>query len=185
MSGEEIYSPDEVQSFQRVGEYLAWFARLEAVMDGSIIDILNLEPTAGRLLLSFVSFSAKCNFLEELARAEGTGLTDTERKETPSNIEKIRKIARRRNTIAHSMFEPTGGGIKFADATKKKLAADRSNVIQHDVFDRDRLQMGELWMWVASTAAKIRAHGKQTQIAEAVLRARLKVAEPEPGSKPN
>jgi len=36
MSDEEIYSPEELRAFHLVGEFLAWFARLEAVIDQSI-----------------------------------------------------------------------------------------------------------------------------------------------------
>jgi len=75
---EEIYSSEEKQAFHRVGEFLAWFARLEAVIDRSIIDLLQLETTAGELLMTYLNFSAKCTFLQELVTAQGVGLTEDE-----------------------------------------------------------------------------------------------------------
>jgi hypothetical protein len=184
MSDEEIYSPEELRAFHVVGEFLGWFARLEAVIDYSIIDILELEQVAGRLLMTFVTFSNKCSILEELATSESAGLSEAERRDFRSAIGKIRDLSQKRNTIAHSMFEPIDGGIKFSHG-KKKLVEDRSETINHDVFPRYRTQMADLWGSVASIASKIRFNGGQKQIAEAVLRARLAIVEPEPGSKPN
>jgi hypothetical protein len=184
MGDEEIYSPEELRSFHLVGEFLGWFARLEAVIDYSIIDILELEQGAGQLLMTYLAFSAKCSILDELAMSESAGLTDAERKDARSAIGKIRDLSQRRNTIAHSMFEPIDGGIRFSHG-KKKLVEDRSETINHDVFARYRTQMADLWGSVAYVAAKIRMNGRQKQIAEAVLRARLAFIHPEPGSKPN
>jgi hypothetical protein len=116
--------------------------------------------------------------------SESAGLTDAERKDARSAIGKIRDLSQRRNTIAHSMFEPIDGGIRFSHG-KKKLVEDRSETINHDVFARYRTQMADLWGSVAYVAAKIRMNGRQKQIAEAVLRARLAFIHPEPGSKPN
>jgi len=184
MSDEEFYSPEELRAFHLVGEFLGWFARLEAVLELSIIDILEVEPVSGQLLMTFVTFSNKCAILEELATSENAGLSEAERKDFRSAIGKIRDLAQRRNTIAHSMFEPIDGGIRFSHG-KKELVEDRSETINHDVFARYRTQMADLWGSVASIASKIRFNGRQKQIAEAVLRARLAVVEPEPGSKPN
>jgi hypothetical protein len=184
MSDEETYSPEELQAFRLVGEFLGWFARLEAVIDYSIIDILELESVAGRLLMTFVGFSNKCTILEELANAEDAGLSDTERKDARSTMGQIIDLGRRRNIIAHSMFEPVDGGVKFSHG-KKKLVADRSKTINQDVFARYRTEMADLWGSVAQIASKIRLNGKQKRIAEAMLRARLAVVELEPGSKPN
>lgn len=65
MCDEETYSPEELRAFHLVGEFLGWFARLEAVIDYSIIDILELEQVAGQLLMTFVTFANKCTILEE------------------------------------------------------------------------------------------------------------------------
>ncbi len=65
MTDEEIYSPEELRAFHLVGEFLGWFARLEAVIDQSVIDILELEPKAGQLF----------EFLFEVHSVAGTGLS--------------------------------------------------------------------------------------------------------------
>lgn len=185
MNDEEFYSPDELRAFRLVGEFLGWFANLEAVVDQSIIGILQVEPAmAGQLLMTYVNFSAKCDILEELAKADGAGLSKEERDNAHTALSQIKELARRRNMIAHSMFRPIDGGIRFSHG-KKKLVEDRSETINREVFERYRSQMADLWGRVAQIASKIRSNGNQKQIAEATLRARLTVVEPEPGSKPN
>ncbi len=69
-----------VRAFHLVGEFLGWFARLEAVIDQSIIDVLELEPTVGQLLMIYLNFSSKCTLLQEFALADGVGLSAKERK---------------------------------------------------------------------------------------------------------
>jgi hypothetical protein len=49
----------------------------------------------------------------------------------------------------------------------------------------DGLWIGSRWATSDQIASKIRLDGRQKQMAQAVLRARLAVVEPEPGSKPN
>jgi hypothetical protein len=110
MEDEEIYSPDEKRAFHLVGEFLGWFSRLEAVIDKSIIDILELEDAVGTLLMVYLNFSSKCNLLQELALAD-VALGAEERKEIQKTIGKLRKFADDRNIIAHSMFSPTATGV--------------------------------------------------------------------------
>jgi hypothetical protein len=185
MSDEEIYSPEELRAFHLVGEFLGWFARLEAVIDQSIIDILELEPTVGQLLMIYLNFSSKCTLLQEFALADGVGLSAKERKDAKEAISKLRKLADTRNIIAHSMFSPAEAGIKFSSHGQKKLVADRSTTIEEDEFRRKREEIGQLWSNVASIAAQIRSKANQKQITELVLRARLANAVAEPGTKPH
>jgi hypothetical protein len=183
MTDEEIYSPEELRAFHLVGEFLGWFARLEAVIDQSVIDILDLEPKAGQLLMIYLNFSSKCTLLQELALADGVGLSAKECKEAKNAVSKLRKLADTRNIIAHSMFSPTASGIKFSSHGQKKLITDRSTTIEEEEFRRKREEIAQSWSDVASIAAQIRSKANRRQIAELVLRARLATAVQQPGTK--
>jgi hypothetical protein len=187
MSDEDIYSPEEAKAFHLVGEFLGWFARLEAVIDRSIIDILELDATVGQLLMIYLNFSSKCTLLQELALADGVGLSAKEHKEAKDTISKLRKLADTRNLIAHSMFSPAPAepGIQFASHGQKRLLTDKSTIIEEDEFRRKREEIAQSWSNVASIAARIKFVAKQKRIAGLVLQARLAGAVPEPGKKPH
>jgi hypothetical protein len=184
MTDEEIYSPEEKRAFHLVGEFLGWFARLEAVIDRSIIDILGLEQTAGQLLMTYVNFASKCTMLKELAMAQGNGLSKDERDAAKEAVGKILDLAATRNIVAHSMFSPSELGIQFSHG-KKKLAQDRSIATEENEFRRKRDIIAECWSDVASVAARITSNKAEKRIAETVLRAKLALAVPESGSTPN
>ncbi|SHL55101.1 hypothetical protein [Bradyrhizobium lablabi] len=185
MSDEEIYSPDEQRAFHLVGEFLGWFARLEAVIDRSIIDLLELEPTTGQLLMTYLNFSSKCTILQELASADGVGLSTEERREAKNAIGKIRKLADTRNIIAHSMFSPSEAGIKFSSHGQKKIVSDRSTVIEESEFRKNREIIAQSWSNIASLAAQIKSKTRERRIAEIVLQTKLALVRAEPGSRPN
>jgi hypothetical protein len=164
---DEFYSKDDVAAFQRVGEFLCWFAMLETNMDTSIVGLLGVEETAGRLLLSYVPFSRKCDFLRELICLEAVGFTDAERKEAKGKVGEIQQKADLRNIVAHSYFLAQEGGVKFMRA-KKKMRADTSEVWDKDVFRRHRTDMVDLWGWVAKISGQIRQKMPEAQIARAL-----------------
>ena len=105
---EEIYSQDDVRAFQRVGEFLAWFSMLESNIDVAIIGALGVEDNAGQLLMTFVPFGKKCEFLNALISAEDAGLDAVEIKTAQKNLSSIRKLADTRNMVAHSSFTARG-----------------------------------------------------------------------------
>jgi hypothetical protein len=181
---EEFYSPEELQAFQRVGEFLCWFAMLEDNIGESIIDVLGLEPIAGRLLMTYVNFAAKCDFLKELISVEGLELTSEELKSANSTIGSIQSLNSTRITVVHSFFSHDNGGVKFLKG-KKKLREDRSRIINNDEFIKYRNDMADYWGRVAQIASKIKGKAKQKKIAELMLNARLVDVTAELGSKPH
>jgi hypothetical protein len=77
---------------------------LETNIDESTISLLGLDPIAGRLLLTYVPFGNKCEFLSELICLDDVGFTAEETKDAKSKLGSIRKLADTRNMIAH--FSP-------------------------------------------------------------------------------
>jgi hypothetical protein len=164
---DELYSKDDVLAFQRVGEFLCWFSMLETKIDESIIGLLGLDPLAGRLLLTYVPFARKPEFLGELICLEDVGFTPTERNEAKSRLGEIHKKSQIRNIVAHSFFSGEQGAVKFMKA-KKKLRADTSQTINEEAFQKHRTDMVDLWGWVAQISHRIKVKMSDKQIAEAM-----------------
>jgi hypothetical protein len=165
---DEMYSQEELVAFQRVGEFLCWFSMLETKMDESIIELLGLERSAGQLLLTYVPFGKKCEFLSELIGLNEVGFGEPDKKAARKRLEQIRAKADKRNIIAHSFFAAEGEAVKFMKA-KKKLRADTSETIDQDAFEKHRADMSDLWGWLAQITYQIRKKMSEKQIANALL----------------
>jgi hypothetical protein len=178
-----MYSKQEVLAFQRVGEFLCWFSMLETNLDETVINLLGLEPIAGRLLLTYVPFGKKCDFLNELIGLGEVGLSAEEKAQAKDKLGSIEKLADTRNVIAHSFFAAQEGGVKFLKA-EKKMKADTSRTIDEESFQRHRTDIAELWGWVAQISHRIKMKMSKKQIAQALAN-RLANEISEPFSKPH
>jgi hypothetical protein len=164
---DELYSKQDMLAFQLVGEFLCWFSMLETNIDQSVIDLLDLEPVAGRLLMSYVPFQKKCDLLRELFSLEEVGFTNQEKKDANSKLNRIRGRADTRNIIAHSFFSSEEMGVKFLNA-EKKMRADISQTIDQEEFRRHQTDMADLWGWLAQITHRIKVTMNRKQLAQAL-----------------
>jgi hypothetical protein len=145
---------------------------LETNLDESIISVLGIEPVAGRLLLSYVPFNRKCDFLKKLTSLPELGFTSQELAEAKAAMGSIQKLSEIRNVVAHSFFSADAIGVKFLRA-EKNLARDTSKTINNETFERHRNEMADLWGKVAQIAHRIKVKMNERQVAEAMARARF------------
>jgi hypothetical protein len=156
---------------------------LETNIDESIISLLGLEPLAGRLLLTYVPFARECAFLAELIGLDDVGFADAEKKEANSKLGRIQDKARIRNIVAHSFFSAEQGAVKFMKA-KKRMRADTSETINEEAFQKHRVEMADLWGWVAKITQQIKTKINEKQITRAMTDL-LEKDVSRPFSKPN
>jgi hypothetical protein len=166
---DEFYSADDLRGFQKVGEFLSWFARLEMQMDLSITALLGIEQTAGRLLLSYIPFSRKAEFLSKLIDLDEVGFTKEEKKAARERLGMIQDKGRTRNTIAHSFFTAESGRVKFMNATKT-MSDDNSETVDDEAFWAHRTEMADLWGWLAQITARIQKKVGEKRLKDALLK---------------
>ena len=170
---DDIYSERDVAAFQRVGEFLSWFSLLESDINESIINLLALDAIVGRLLLSYVPFARKCEFLRELFGLKAVGFKQPEKKNANSKLGRIQELSAIRNVVAHSAFSAHRYGVKFFNADKR-LRPDTSRIINKKTFRKYRADMADLRGWLAQITHRVKAKTNEHQIAEAISETALR-----------
>jgi len=170
---DDIYSGKDVVAFQRVGEFLSWFSLLESDINESIISLLALDAMVGRLLLSYVPFARKCEFLKELFGLKAVGFKPPERKSANSKLGRIQELSAVRNVVAHSAFSAHRYGVKFFNVDKK-MRPDTSRIINKKTFQKYRSDMVDLRGWLAQNTHRVKVKLNEHQIAKAMTDSVLK-----------
>jgi len=103
-----------------VGEFLYFFATIESTMDAAIIKLFSLKEETADIITANMDFSRKVNVLKS-ALLDQLELTDPLNKKTfDGTFSQIREINDARLVVAHSIFEPSGDGVRF----KRTVARD-------------------------------------------------------------
>jgi hypothetical protein len=168
----ETYSPEDKAAFQRVGEFLCWFSMLETKIDELMIRVVGVEDLAGRLLLSYVPFRRKCEFVSKLVELPQLESAPDEKKCAQDTLERIEALHDIRNILAHSQFFAAPGAVTFMKA-EKKLLADTRKRISDETFQQYMDDMVDLLGKIDQIAQRIQSKADQNQVTEAMARARF------------
>lgn len=154
---------DHYRAYQLVGRFFNNWALLELRMNEAISKILNLEDRASFIILANVQVRDKIHIL----RTAFSILPEDEPNFVLANktMNRIARMARRRNLLAHTMFYPmTDGTVEISRVEAKGQLAFPSTHWSEKDFDtfqdtmlcaRDTL--GDLTKYSANRAAIIRA----------------------------
>jgi hypothetical protein len=106
------------RSFQQVGHFFSSWALLELRMNSAITKILNLEDRAGYIILANVQVRDKIHILRTAFSIWDE--SDPNSALATKTMNRIARMAGRRNILAHTMFYPmTDGSIEIAKVEAK------------------------------------------------------------------
>lgn len=90
-----------------VGRFMYNFALLEAAVDSAIGNLLRIRSLQNQILVRNIDFSRKIYILKSAVSLSG------KKDEKVRLLNKIAKVSETRNEIAHNVFGPEKGGIRF------------------------------------------------------------------------
>jgi hypothetical protein len=96
-----------------VGRFMYQFALLEAAVDNAIGNLLRIRSLENQILVRNIEFSRKINILKSAVSLGG------KKEEKGRLLNRIAKVSEIRNVIAHNVFGPDKGGIRFLTVAAK------------------------------------------------------------------